>query len=51
MQYVDSIMYGFYFIAFIEYILGGNTLNDYNKDGKIICKHFKDKYGKIKPKL
>ena len=51
----DSIMCGFYFIAFIEYIIVGKTLldytnlfspNDYKKNDKIIYKWFKDKYGK-----
>ena len=51
----DSIMSGFYCIAFIEYmtvekILLVNTNlishNDYKKNEKIICKYFKDKYGK-----
>ena len=45
-------MYGFYCIAFIEYMLSGQTLldctnlsspNDYKKNGKIIYKYFKDK--------
>ena len=41
----ESIMCGFYYIAFIEYILAGKTLNDYKKNGKIINKYFKDRYG------
>ena len=50
----DSIMYGFYFIAFIEYKIAGKTLldysnllfpNDYKKNGKIIYKYFKDNDG------
>ena len=49
----DSIMSGFYCIAFIEYMLSGKTLsdytnlfspNDYKKNDKIIYKYFKDKY-------
>ena len=45
----DSIMCGFYCIAFIEYILAGKTLldytnlyypNDYKKNDKIIYKFF-----------
>ena len=49
----ESIMCGFYCIAFIEYMLAGKTLldytnlfspNDYKKNGKIIYKYFKDKY-------
>ena len=49
----ESIICGFYFIAFIEYMLAGKTLldyanlfspNDYKKNIKIICKYFKDKY-------
>ena len=48
-------MCGFYFIAFVEYMLSGKTLldytnsfspNDYKKNDKIICKYFKDKYGR-----
>ena len=50
----ESIIWGFYCIAFIEYMLSGKTLldytnlfspNDYKKNGKIIYKYFKDKYG------
>ena len=46
-------MYGFYCIAFIEYMLAEKTLldytnllcpNDYKKNYKIIYKYFKDKY-------
>ena len=52
MQDNDSIMCGFYCIAFIEYMLAGKTLLDYtnlsspndNKhNGKIICNYFKEK--------
>ena len=48
-------MCGFYCIAFTEYVLAGKSLlnytnlfspNDYKKNGKIICKYFKDKYGR-----
>ena len=48
----ESIMCGFYFIAFIEYMLTGKNLldytnlfspNDYKKNEKIIYKYFKDK--------
>ena len=48
-------MCGFYCIAFIESMLAGKTLLDYTnlfslndkeKNGKIIYKYFKDKYGK-----
>ena len=51
-------MCGFSCIAFIEYILVGKTLldyidytnlfssNDYKKNGKIIYKYLKDKYGR-----
>ena len=51
----DSIMSGFYCIAFIEYILAGKTLLDYTnlfslnyykKNDRIMCKYFKDKYDK-----
>ena len=51
----DSIMRGFYFVAFIEYMLTGKTLLDYtilfspnyHKNDKIIYKYFKDKYAKF----
>ena len=48
-------MYGFYCIAFIEYMLAGKTWldytnlfspKDYKKNDKIIYKYFKDKYGR-----
>ena len=51
----ESIMCGFYCIAFIEYMLAGKTLldctnlfspNDFKKNGKIMYKYFKDKYGR-----
>ena len=51
----EFIMCGFYCIAFIEYMLAGKTLldytnllfpNDYKKNEKIICKYFKNKYGR-----
>ena len=51
----DTIMWGFYCIAFIEYMIAGKTLldytnlfspNDYKKNDKIIYNYFKDKYGK-----
>ena len=51
----ESIICGFYCIAFIEYILAGKTLLDYTnlfspndckKNDKIIYKYFKDKYGR-----
>ena len=51
----DSIMCGFYCIAFIEYMLAGKALldytnlfspNDYKKNDRIIFKYFKDKYVK-----
>ena len=50
-----SIMYGFYCIAFIEYVIAGKTFLDYTnlfssteykKNGKKIYKYFKDKYDK-----
>ena len=53
MQCGDSIMWGFYCIAFIEYMLAGKgfldytnlfTLNDYKKNEKIIYAIFNDKY-------
>ena len=49
-QYNESIMCGFYCIAFTEYMLAGKTLLDYNnlfsphdykKNYKIISKYFK----------
>ena len=52
----ESIMCGFYCIAFIEYMLAGKTLldytnlfspNDYKKNDKIIYKYFKNRYGRI----
>ena len=48
-------MCGFYYIAFIEYMLSRKTFldytnlfspNDYKKSDEIICKYFKDKYVK-----
>ena len=56
-QYDDSIVCRFYYIAFIEYMIAGKTLlgytnlfspNNCNKNGKIIYKCFKDKYDKRK---
>ena len=49
----ESIMFGFYCIAFTEYMLAGKTLldytnlfspNDYKKNDTRIYKCFKDKY-------
>ena len=51
----EIIICGLYCIAFIEYMLAVKTLldctnlcslNDYRKNGKIIYKYFKDKYGR-----
>ena len=51
----ESIIFGFYCIAFIEYMLSGKTLldytnffspNDYKKNDKIIYKYLKDKCGR-----
>ena len=51
----ESIMCGFYSIAFIEYVLAGRVLldytnlfspDDYKKNDKTMCKYFKDKYGR-----
>ena len=51
----ESIMCGFYCVAFIVYMLAGKTLldytnlfspSDYKKSDKIIYKYFKDKYGR-----
>ena len=48
-------MCGLYFITFIEYMFAGKILldhtnmfspNDYKMDDKIICKYFKDRYGR-----
>ena len=55
----DSIICGFYCIAFIEYKLAEKKLldytnllppNDYQKNDKIIYKYFKNKFGKRKCK-
>ena len=49
----ESVMCGFYYIAFMEYRFAGKTLleytdlfsvSDYKKNHKIIYKYFKDKY-------
>ena len=49
----ESVMCGFYYIAFMEYRFAGKTLleytdlfsvSDYKKNYKIIYKYFKDKY-------
>ena len=50
----NSVICGFYCIAFIEYMVVGQTLldtnlfstNDYQKNDKIIYKYFKDNYGR-----
>ena len=56
----ESVMWGFYCIAFIEYMLAGKTLldctklfsaNDYEKNDKIIYKYFKDKYIKSRVEI
>ena len=53
----DSAMCGIFCIAFIEYMLAGKTLldynnlcspNDYKKNNKITYKYFKGKYDKRK---
>ena len=58
-QDADSIMRGFYCIAFIEYMLSGKALldytnlfspNDYQKNDRIIYEYFQDKYDKRKRK-
>ena len=50
----ESIICGFYCIAFMEYILAGKTLldytnlffpDDYKNNDQVIYKCFKDKYG------
>ena len=55
MQDNESIICGFYCIAFIECMLAGEILlgytnlflpNDYKKNYKIIYEYFKDKYGR-----
>ena len=51
-QFDDSIVSGFYCIAFIEYMLAGKTLDytdlfstkDYQKNDKMVYKYFKGKY-------
>ena len=54
-QVNESVMCGLYCIVFIDYVLAGETLldytnlfspNDYKKNGKIIYKYFKGKYGR-----
>ena len=51
----ESIISGFCCVAFIEYMLPWKNLsdytnlhspNDYKKNGKIIYKYFRDKYGR-----
>ena len=51
----ETIICGFYSIAFIEYVLAGRVLldytnlfspDDYKKNDKIMCKYFKDNYGR-----
>ena len=51
----ESIMFGYYCIAFLEYVLAGKlslcytnifSPNDHKKNDKIIYKYFKDKYGR-----
>ena len=53
MQDKESVMCGFYCIAFIEYMLAGKILfgynnlfspNDYEENNKVIYKYFQDKY-------
>ena len=55
MQDNDSIVCGCHCIVFIEYMLSGKTLldynnlfspNDYKKNDKILYKYLKDKYVK-----
>ena len=55
----DSVNCGFYCIAFIKYMIAVKMFldctnlffpNDYQKNGKIIRKYFKDKYDKSKSK-
>ena len=59
-QYNESIMCGFYCIAFIEYMLPRKTLLDYTNwfsrnyykmNDKITYKYFKDKYGRRRIRL
>ena len=48
-QDIESIMCGFFCIAFIEYLFAGKTffsLNDSKKNDKTIYKSFKDRYGR-----
>ena len=51
----ESIMWGSCSITFKKYMFAGKTYidytdlfspNDYKKNGKIICKYFKEKYGR-----
>ena len=58
-QSSDSIMCGFYCIAFTEYIIARKTLlvyinlfgsNDYQQNDRIVYKCFKNKCNKIKRK-
>ena len=44
----DYIICGFYCIAFIEYMITGKGLLDYQKKNKIIYKYLKDKNDKRK---
>ena len=53
----ESIVSGFYCITFIEHIPAAKILldytnlfspSDYKKNYKLICKYFKDKYGRKK---
>ena len=57
MQSDDSVMCGFYYIAFIEYMIAGKGVLDctslfscsnYKKNDKITYKYFKNKYDKSK---
>ena len=45
MQDNESVMCGFYCIALSDYT-NLFSLSYYKKNGKIICKYFKDKYGR-----
>ena len=60
LQEYDSIIWGVYCTAFIEYLIAGKTLlsyislfssNVYQKNGKVIYEFFKDKYGNEKLSL
>ena len=57
MQAYDSIMCGYFYLGFIDFMLKGKTLlkytnlfppNDYEKNDKIILKYFQQNLNKLK---